>query len=134
VLADHVCAAPAALIVSTPWDEEPRLSEPGDTAIVPLADGSACDCAVDGTGRGSCLAGRRGGESGGLPCPRAGSGWIILSKRSSLALALAVTRGSDRTTVVGAPTGTAPAAPAPARRGMDGPPAELAGRWPRPRV
>jgi hypothetical protein len=31
VLADHVCAAPSAVIVSCPCDEPPRLSEPGET-------------------------------------------------------------------------------------------------------
>jgi hypothetical protein len=54
------------------------------------------------------------------------SGCVTLSKSSSLP-PVALARAMARMTAVGEPTGTAPSAPAPARRGTDGPPADAAG-------
>ena len=122
VLADQVCVAPSAVIVSIACDEVPRLSAPGDTWSVPGAGDWGFGWAVDAGRGGSGLRGSRGGETGGLPRVGLTSGWVTLAKSSSLALARAC--GRDRMTAVGEPIGTAPSAPAPApaRRGTTGPP------------
>src|ERR1700733_15182077 len=129
VLADQACALPSAVIVSWLCDEVPRLSEPGETSSVagPWA------AVLDGVGSGSGRLGSRGGETGGLVRSGPGSGWVTLAKSSSLALGLAAALvcDQDRVTVVGEPAGTAPSAPAPARRGITGPPpVDAAGPWP----
>jgi hypothetical protein len=129
VLADHVCAAPSAVIITCPCDEVPRSSASGAVWSIPRPGWARV---ADGSGTGSGWPGRRGGRTGGLAWLELDSGCVTLSKSSSLALALAC--GKDRITTGVELTGTAPSDPAPARRGRTGPPADVAGAWLPPRA